>query len=169
MPNLVPIDINQLTLEKRKFAFLQLQTTPNIDLNLSNINLVASNLRHIVEKIRSLPSNIHATATSIRNGKMVLDGDINVVKEIPDIDVSFSLDNSSAKALNDFINYFTGIDFNEGTFDLFEELAISDGFLKTLRVGFVSFFKFVLKNHKEDTLATKTLIEGDLNGRKIKI
>ncbi len=190
LTNLVLIDVNLLTIEKGKFAFLQLQADPNIDLNLSNVNLVASNLRNVVEKTRTLPSNIHATATSIGNGNVILNGDMNLVKEIPDMDISFSLENADAKALNDFTNHYAGIDFDEGSFDLFGELAIADGylkgsfkpilknarligkddgFLKTLWEGFVGFFKFALKNHKQDTLATKIPIEGDLNNVKTKI
>lgn len=190
LTNLVPIDINQLTITQGKFAFLQLQADPNIDLNLSNVNLSASNLRNIVEKTRTLPSNIHATAISIGNGNVVVDGDMNLVKEIPDMDITFSLENADAKALNDFTNFYAGIDFDKGSFDLFGELAIADGylkgsfkpilrnakligkedgFLKTLWEGFVGFFKFVLKNHKQDTLATKIPVEGDLNSAKTKI
>lgn len=190
LTDLVPIDINELTIVNGKFAFLQLQADPNIDLNLSNVQLSASNLRNVVEKTRTLPSNIHATATSIGNGKMQLDGDMNLVREIPDMDLSFSLENANAKALNDFTKYYAGIDFEEGSFDLFGELAIADGymkgsfkpilknakligkddgFLQTLWEGFVGFFKFVLKNHKNDTLATKIPVEGDLNNVKTKI
>jgi len=190
LTDLVPIDINQLAIKNGKFAFLQLQADPNIDLNLSNVELSASNLRNVVEKARTLPSNIHATATSIGNGNVVLEGDMNLVKEIPDMDITFSLENANSKALNDFTNYYAGIDFDEGSFDLFGELAIADGylkgsfkpilkntkligkddgFLKTLWEGFAGFFKFVLKNHKQDTLATKIPVEGDLNSVKTKI
>ncbi|WP_291966410.1 DUF748 domain-containing protein [Maribacter sp.] len=190
LTDLVPIDINQFTVKNGKFAFLQLQADPNIDLHLANVQLSASNLRNVVEKTRTLPSNIHATATSIGNGNVVLDGKMNLVKEIPDMDISFSLESANAKALNDFTNYYAGIDFDEGSFDLFGELAIADGymkgsfkpilknakligkddgFLKTLWEGFVGFFKFILKNHKQDTLATKIPVEGDLNNVKTKI
>lgn len=190
LTDLVPIDINQLTINNGKFAFLQLQADPNIDLHLANVQLSASNLRNVVEKSRTLPSNIHATATSIGNGNVILNGDMNLVKEIPDMDVSFSLENANAIALNDFTNYYAGIDFEEGSFDLFGELAIADGymkgsfkpilknakligkddgFLQTLWEGFVGFFKFVLKNHKKDTLATKIPVEGDLNNVKTKM
>ncbi|WP_405414448.1 DUF748 domain-containing protein [Maribacter sp. Asnod1-A12] len=190
LTDLVPIDINRLTIEKGKFAFLQLQADPNIDLNLYDVQLSATNLRNVVEKTRTLPSNIHATATSIGNGNVLLDGNMNLVKEIPDMDINFSLEDANAKALNDFTNYYAGIDFDEGSFDLFGELAIADGymkgsfkpilknakligkddgFIKTLWEGFVGFFKFILKNHKEDTLATKIPVEGDLNNVKTKI
>lgn len=38
-----------------------------------------------------------------------------------------------------------------------------DGFLETVWEGFVGFFKFVLKNQRTDTVATKIPLEGDLN------
>ncbi len=190
LTDLVPIDINQLTIKDGKFAFVQLQANPNIDLNLTNVQLTASNLRNVIEKSRTLPSSINATAISIGNGDVYLDGKMNLVKEIPDMDIEFGLENANAKALNDFTNHYAGIDFDEGSFDLFGELAIADGymkgsfkpilknakligkddgFLKTLWEGFVGFFKFVLKNHKKDTLATKIPVEGDLNNVKTRV
>ncbi|SDS35039.1 protein of unknown function [Maribacter dokdonensis] len=190
LTDLVPIDINRFTVKNGKLAFLQLQADPNIDLHLSHVELSATNLRNVVEKSRTLPSNIKATATSIGNGNVVLEGNMNLVKEIPDMDITFSLENANATALNDFTNHYAGIDFDEGSFDLFGELAIADGylkgsfkpilknakligkndgFLKTLWEGFVGFFKFILKNHKQDTLATKIPVEGDLNSVKTKI
>ncbi|MGC1515876.1 MAG: DUF748 domain-containing protein, partial [Maribacter sp.] len=190
LTDLVPIDINRLSITDGTLAFVQLQADPNIDLNLKQLTLNATNLRNVVEQSRTLPSDIHATAVSIGNGNVVLNGSMNIVKEIPDMDLSLSLENANATALNDFTKHYAGIDFDSGSFDLFGELAISDGYLKasfkpilkdakligkddgfldTLWEGFVGFFKFVLKNQKENTVATKIPIEGDLNNVNAKI
>ena len=190
LTDLVPIDINRLSITDGTLAFVQLQADPNIDLNLKQLTLNATNLRNVVEQSRTLPSDIHATAVSIGNGNVVLNGSMNIVKEIPDMDLSLSLENANATALNDFTKHYAGIDFDSGSFDLFGELAISDGYLKasfkpilkdakligkddgfldTLWEGFVGFFKFVLKNQKENTVATKIPIEGDLNDVNAKI
>ncbi|MGB5820285.1 MAG: DUF748 domain-containing protein [Saonia sp.] len=184
LTDLVPIDINHLEIIDGKAAFVEITASPNIDLNLNNIELTATNLRNVVQKDRSLPSHLNATATSIGNGNVKLEGKMNLVKQIPDMDISFSLEDAAATALNDFTNHYAGIDFNEGTFNIYSEIAIADGFLtgylkpllkdtklvgkedgflNTLWEGFVGFFKFVLKNHKNNTLATKVPIEGDLN------
>lgn len=109
---------------------------------------------------------------------------INLFKEIPDMDLSFSLEKANAVALNNLTSYYAGIDFESGTFELFSEIAIADGFMKgyikpmltnttmigkedgfleTLWEGFTSFFKFILKNQGTDTIATEVPIEGDLN------
>ncbi len=184
LTDLVPIDIDHLEIIDGKAAFVELSADPDIDLSLFDIDLSATNLQNVVQKERTLPSEVHATAISLGNGTVTLDGKLNLVKEIPDMDISFALENADATALNDVTNHYAGIDFKEGSFNLYSEVAIADGFLKgyikpllkdttfigkddgflkTLWEGFVGFFKFILKNHKNNTLATRIPIEGDLN------
>jgi hypothetical protein len=184
LTDIVPIDINHFEVHDGKVAFVQLTAEPNIDLQINTLELTASNLRNIVEKERILPSPIRATGISIGNGKVALEGNMNLVKEIPDMDLSFSIENAEATALNDFTNYYAGLDFNKGTFGIYSEIAIADGhlvgyvkplltdtkligkedgFLEVLWEGFAGFFKFILKNQSTDTLATKVPFEGDLN------
>lgn len=190
LTDLVPIAINHLEIINGTAAFVQLQADPNIDLNLKNIYLKATNLRNVAQTERTLPSEVHATAVSIGDGNMKLDGKMNLVKQIPDMDIAFSLEGANATALNDFTKHYAEIDFESGTFEVFGEVAIADGYLKgsikpilkdgkllgkedgfleTLWEGFVGFFKFVLKNQKNNTVATKVPIEGDLNNVGTKI
>lgn len=184
LTDIVPIDINHFEVHNGKVAFVQLQADPNIDLNIDKIELYADNLRNVKAEKRTLPSPFHATGVTFGNGKMTLDGNINLIKRIPDMDLEFSLEGSSATALNDLTRHYAGIDFEKGTFELYSEVAIADGFLKgyikpmltdtkligkddgfleVLWEGFVGFFKFILKNQRTDTLATKVPLEGDLN------
>lgn len=183
LTEIVPIDINHFEVHDGKVAFVQLSAEPNIDLQIDKLELTADNLRNVVEKGRILPSPIRATGVSIGNGKVALEGNMNLVKEIPDMDLSFSLENADATVLNDFTNYYAGLDFDKGTFSLYSEVAIADGymvgyvkplltdtkligkedgFLEILWEGFAGFFKFILKNQGTDTLATKVPFEGDL-------
>lgn len=183
LTDIVPIDINHFEIHKGKLAFVELQADPNIDLQITNLEMTADNLRNIVSTTKTLPSPIKATGTSFGNGNLAIDGNINLIKEIPDMDLSLSLKSANATALNDLTNHYVGIDFDKGRFELFSEIAIADGYLKgyikplltnskligkkdgileTIWEGFVGFFKFVLKNQKTDTLALKIPIEGDL-------
>ncbi|HLT49394.1 DUF748 domain-containing protein [Aequorivita nionensis] len=187
LTDIVPIDINHFEVHDGKLAFVQLSAEPNIDLQINKLELTADNLRNVVEKERILPSPIRASGVSIGKGKVSLEGYMNLVKEIPDMDLSFSLENAEATALNDFTNYYAGLDFDKGTFGIYSEVAIADGhligyvkplltntqligkddsFLEVLWEGFVGFFKFILKNQGTDTLATKVPFEGDLNDVK---
>ena len=184
LTDLVPIDINNFEIHNGKIAFVELQADPNIDLHFNQLELFAKNLRNVSSNDRTLPSPIHATATSIGNGNMTLNGNINLIKEIPDMNIEFGLKKASVTSLNPFAKHYAGIDFESGIFELFSEIAIADGYMKgymkplvtdskligsndsflsVLWEGFVGFFKFILKNQRTDTLATKIPIEGDLN------
>jgi hypothetical protein len=184
LTDIVPLDINNFQVYNGKLAFVQLQANPNIDLFINDLRLSAKNLRNVKQENKVLPSPITATGTSIGNGKLNLDGKINLIKEIPDMDISLSLKEANATALNDLTNFYAGLDFESGSVGVFTEIAIADGYLKgyvkplltntkligkedgfleTLWEGFVGVFKFILKNQGTDTVATKVPIEGDLN------
>lgn len=191
LTDLVPIAINNLKIIDGKAAFVQLTADPNIDLNLNQINLNATNLRNVVRNNSELPSELNGTAVSIGQGRVTLNGKMDLVKQIPDMDMSFALEDADVKSLNDFTNYYAGVDFAEGHFSMFSEIAIADGFLtgyvkpllkdsklisatqdgflNTLWEGFVGFFKFVLKNKGNNTLATKIPLSGDLNAVETKV
>lgn len=184
LTDLVPIDINHFEAHNGKLAFVQLSAEPNVDVHINNLELTADNLRNVVERERILPSPIEASGVSIGNGKLSLEGNMNLIKKIPDMDLSFSLENADVTAFNSFTNHYAKLDFEKGNFSVFSEVAIADGhlvgyikplltdskligeddsFLETLWEGFVGFFKFILKNKGTDTVATKVPISGDLN------
>ena len=190
LTDIVPIDINRLYVTNGKIAFVEVTANPNIDLQMNNITLEAKNLRNVIREGNKLPSTLNATATSIGNGKVNLKGKMDLVKTIPDMDLEFSLEDADVTSLNDFTKHYAKIDFSSGTYGVYSEMAINDGYLKgyikpilkdtkligkddgflsTLWEGFVGFFKFALKNQKKDTLATKVPIEGDLNNVTPKI
>ena len=187
LTNIIPIDINHFEIHQGKIAFVQLKAAPNIDLQINNFNMYADNLRNVVSSGRTLPSPFHATGVTFGKGNLTLDGNINLIKEIPDLDLTLSLKSSNVTALNDLTNYYAGVDFEKGRFELYSEMAIADGhlkgyikpmltntkligkedgFIETIWEGFVGFFKFVLKNQNTDTFALKIPLEGDLNNLK---
>jgi len=190
LTDIVPLAINHFEIQNGKIAFVQVNSEPAIDLQMNNFNFTADNLRNVVAKERTLPSPIFGEAVSIGNGKMKLSGNVNLIKAIPDMDIAFALENINMPALNDFTSHYGKVDFEKGNLGLFTELAIADGFLKgyfkvllkdskfigkedqfieKVWEGFVSFFRYILKNQKTDTLAVKAPLEGDLNNIKASI
>ena len=183
--DLVPIEINHFQAINGKFSYVQFSEDPNIDLVMQHINLIATNLRNVENTEAALPSTVHATAVSFGGGSVKLEGKIDVMKRIPDLDLEFALQNADVTALNETSLKFVGVDFARGTFELYAEAAIADGYLKgyikpmfidtellgeedqgffeKLWEGFVGVFKFLFKNQGTDTLATRTPFEGDLN------
>ena len=181
---MVPIDINHFEIYDGKLGFVKLQTEPDIDLYMDKLRLTADNLRNVREKERNLPSPITARAVSIGQGKFKLDGGVNLVKEIPDMDINFSLEDAQITAVNELTRHYAGIDFKEGNAAVYGEIAIADGYMKgyvkpmltdskmiskedgilgVIWEGFVGMFKFILKNQGTNTVATRIPLEGDLN------
>jgi len=190
LKDIIPLRINHFEVMNGKMAFVQVNADPTIDLQLNNLKFTADNLRNVEAEKHTLPSPIFAEATSIGNGKLSLTGDVNLLKEIPDVDLSVGLENVDVVALNAFADHYGKLDFEDGDLGLFTELAIADGFLKgyfkvllkdakfigkedklleKIWEGFVSFFEFVLQNQKTDTLALKAPVAGDLNNIKTSI
>ena len=189
LTDLVPIDINHLQVYNGTANFVQLSSDPQIDMFMQKVNLQATNLSNVINNEKPLPSNIQATAVSIGGGNVKLHGNMNLLKEIPDMDIDFSLQKARATGINDLIQRYAGVDFESGTFELYSEIAINDAYLKgyikpmfintkligkdeegglfkKLWEGFVGVFKFILKNQGTDTLATKVPLEGDLKNVK---
>ncbi|WP_031429062.1 DUF748 domain-containing protein [Flavimarina sp. Hel_I_48] len=184
LTDLVPININHFEIHNGKLGFVKLQEDPNIDLYLNNLELYADNLRNVKGQSDKLPSPIEASAVSIGKGEFRLDGGLDLIKEIPDMDINFSLQKADITAINDLTQAYGGIDFKEGELDIYGEIAIADAYLKgyvkpmlkdtkliskedsflsVIWEGFVGMFKFILKNQGTDTLATRVPLEGNLD------
>lgn len=184
LDDLIPIDINHFEINNGTVAFKQVNARPPIDLHITEINLVAENLQMVKGKEHTLPSTLTATGNSIGGGHMTIDGRVNLIKEIPDADISFKLEKVDMTALNDFAQEYAKLDFKQGEFNFYSEFAIADGYLKgylkplmtkveliekeepfltKVWEGIVEFFGFIIKNQKTKTLATKVPLEGDLN------
>ncbi|MCB4799680.1 DUF748 domain-containing protein [Neotamlana laminarinivorans] len=182
--DLVPLEINHFEVHNGKVGIAQITTEPSLDLYMDDVEFTAENLRNVVENNNKLPSPISGSGVSIGNGNFNINGAINLIKTIPDLDIDFELTNASVTSVNDFTRHYGGIDFEYGNIDVFGEIAIAnsylkgyikpmlkdskligkdDGILSTIWEGFVGLFKFILKNQGTKTLATKVPLEGDLN------
>lgn len=194
LTDIVPLQINRFETIDGEFTFTGLYAEPNIDLYLSNVNALATNLQNAEQSSLALPSTLKATATTIGNGILDLNGKLDLIKEIPDMNLDMTIKNADITALNDLTLHYAGIDFEEGKFELASELAIADGYMKgyfkplmtdtkivdkwsdedtnIFKIAwesFVGLFKFVLKNQGTDTLATNIPIEGSVENTEIGI
>jgi hypothetical protein len=157
---------------------------------LDSLQLVATNLNNATRQKERLPSSVTATATSIGGGKLDLNMSINVLKEIPDLDMNLKFEGINMPALNDFFTAYSKVDIEKGTFSLYSELVVNDseitGYVKPVAqnvkivnwekdkknplnlawqaiVGLLAEF---FENQKENQFATKVPLEGNLKDIK---
>lgn len=190
LTDLVPVSINRLSVQNGKLGFVEVVPDPTIDLHIYDLTAEATNLQNVVDKNIKLPSSLTMSGRSVGNGDLSVEGKLNLLKLIPDMDISLALENADITAMNDLLEEYAKIDFERGTLNVYSEIAIADGYMKgyvkpllsdselvgpedqffeKIWEGFVGFFKFVLKNQKTDTVATKVPIEGDLNNSEVDV
>lgn len=184
LDDLVPIDINHLTIEDGRLGLVKVKAEPTLDIYMDQLQLTADNLQLVKSDEQNLPSPIKATAVTIGQGRTTFEGRVNIIKQIPDMDVSLSIENIDITALNSLTLHYANVDFASGQLDIFSEVAIADGYMKgylkplltdaklidqgdgffrRLWEGVVGVFKFIFKNQSTDKVATKIPFEGDLN------
>ena len=161
-----------------------------MDIHLDSLQLLATNLNNADKQAVKLPSNVIASATSVGGGKLNLNMDINVLKEIPDLDLNIKFEQVNMPALNDFFVAYGKADIERGTFNLYSELVVNDGkitgYVKPLAQnikvvdwekdkknpfnlvwqGIVGVVAEFFENQKENQFATKVPIQGDLKNVK---
>ncbi|HYI78457.1 MAG TPA: DUF748 domain-containing protein [Chryseolinea sp.] len=183
---LMPLQINRLEIVNGSVFFYDFTTKPKVDIHLDSLQLIATNLNNAENENVRLPSNVIATARSLGGGKLSINMDINVLKEIPDLDLNLKFEQINMPALNDFFVAYSKVDIERGTFNLYSELVVKDskisGYVKPLAQnikivdwdkdkenpinlvwqGIVSAVAEFFENQKEDQFATKVPLEGNL-------
>lgn len=182
--DLAYLDINHVEIHNGKIAFVQLSKNPIISLGIEELELKAENLQTVVEKERILPSPIVASGISQGNGKFYLEGNMNLQKKIPEMDLSFSLQNAEATMLNNFTNSYGHFYFEKGKLNIYGEADLTNsnfkGYIKPIFTdneivsdekdfdqdlweGFELFFNDLLNHPGKDSLTTKISLETNLD------
>jgi hypothetical protein len=184
---LMPLKINRLTIADGKIMFYDFTTKPQVDLSLTNVQLEAQNLNNARKHKDMLPSTVKAQATSIGNGQLTIDMKINVLKQIPDLDLNLKFERVNMTSLNDFFDAYAHIDVEKGSFNLYSEVAVLDGkvsgyvkpLFNDLKVidlkkdkdkplelmweSFVGLVAEVFENQSKDQFATRVPLQGKIS------
>jgi len=190
--DLMPLEINRVEIQHGTINFHNFTTEPKVSISLNNLDALATNLDNAAGQAERLPSTISASATSEGGGKLTLSANMNVLKEIPDMDLDMKFEKVNMMALNDFFMAYAKVDVEKGLFNLYSEVTIDSGvvagYVKPIAVGvkvvdwqkdkekptnllwqsFVGLVTEVFENQKEDQFATKVPLEGNLNNNREK-
>lgn len=188
----IPLKINSLTISDGTVEFENAVSNPEVNLKLTELNLIAENLTNSTESKDSLPSRLNLTSRVLGNGFMELNGNLNILKEIPDMDLNFNIKQVNLTRLNDFTMAYANFDFERGEFALASEFAMINkeikGYIKPV-LNHVKVFDFdekgttlnkfwqafiglsfnVTKNQTKDRSATKVPFSGKYNDPDIEL
>lgn len=183
LKDFMPLKVNRFEIKNGSIHYIDPNSSPKLDIFLTDTYALAQNLTNADEAANKLPSTVNARA-NVYTGTMVLNMKLNPLAEDPAFDLNAEIKNSNLVLLNDFFKVYGHFDVNKGNFGLYTEFAASDGKFK----GYVkpiikdldvlgpedrkdAFFQKawealaggvskVLENPKKDQVATKVAIEG---------
>ncbi len=185
--DLMPLDINWVEIQDGKVSYKDFSASPNVDLFIDDMYLKATNLRNVDDEKVAFPSDVTVRGNSIGGGKLNIDGKVNILRPVPDMDFKGKLIQVNLPAMNNYTNSFAGVDFVKGRLDIYSDLLIKDGkvsgFVKPLVSdiqmiditkqdtdpfnilweSIVSVVVEIFTNQKEDQFATQVQLEGNLD------
>jgi hypothetical protein len=190
---LMPITINKLQFNNGRFAYLDFQKKPNVNLHIDAMQLTALNLANVQKTNDPLPSEVTLTGTSIGKGHLKSHMKVNPLKDIPDFDMGMELTGVNLLALNGFLEANVKFDIERGGLDVFSKIKLINGevngyvkpFVKNLKVlnvkkdikkkggilrvvkkAVVGLFAKVVQNPKTKKIATMVPIKGNIKDPK---
>ena len=185
--DLIPIDINVVTLNNGKISYKDFSSTPNVDIYVQNITGEIHNLRNVDDKKNARPSNFHATGTTIGKGNMELDGSTNILTKNIDLQTKLKLEKMNLTAINSYSMAYAAVDFESGTLSNYAVLDIKDGrvsgyfkpiannlhmidksskdksLLEAIWEPVAAFFVEIFSNQSQDQFATLIPFEGRID------
>ncbi len=184
---LMPLDINFVEINDGKIAYKDFSRKPAVDLFIDHLNARATNIRNADDRNVALPSDITARGNSIGGGKFALDGKMNIIKQVPDLDMTSKLEAVDLPAMNDYARAFAGVDFDQGNLNVYADLDVKDGrvsgFVKPLATNIhlidwdtdepdvlgviweslVSVVLEIFENQQKDQFGTQIALEGNID------
>lgn len=188
----MPLNINRCELRGGVIQYKDFSSKPNVDIALTNLDLLAQNLRNSYDSSAILPASIHATA-DVYEGKLRFDAKLNPLADAPTFDMSAELNNTNLVKMNDFFQAYAKVDVNKGHFGLYTEVAAKDkefkgyvkpviknldvlgkedrkdNLLRKLWEAIAGGAGKLFENKKKDQVATKVPFEGRLDDPKTNV
>jgi hypothetical protein len=186
--DLLPIKINRFVIENSQVELVNLLSATNTNISLADLDLQITNIQNTVSADDpALPSTVKASANMPGyGGQLTLTARAMLLQQIPDFDYNLKFEKAQLTKFNKIAEHFTGMTFEKGSISVYSEMAMKkgefEGYIKPLikdmlifswkeenrKVGqwFKEFFsegiKELFENQKEQQLATKIPLSGDL-------
>jgi hypothetical protein len=130
LDELLPFNINTIDIHDGEVHYLDPTSEPKVDVYIKNLELRGTNLGNINEGDQPLPGHISISGTSIGEGRLEGNVDLNIMKEMPDFDLSMEMEQMNLTAINAFTDAYANFTFEEGELYLSSEIAMKDGAFK---------------------------------------
>lgn len=120
------LTLNHFEIINGTVNFENIGSNPPVALRMSEINFSASNLTNSKDLIQPLPSEVIFTAKLMDSGAVELEGNMNIIKDVPDLDIDATIKNVNLVEFNKFTTAYAHFNFENGLFEMATEIAMKD-------------------------------------------
>ncbi len=124
---LIPVKINLIEITDGHISYRNYTTNPNVNVAIDSLDLVVKNLSNVVDENEKLPASLEGNGVVANSGNFNVSADMNILKEIPDMDLNLKIENVALPSLNNYLKAFTNTDARDGTFNLYTEVLLNEG------------------------------------------
>jgi len=178
----MPLQINRFEVLQGSIHYIDSTSKPLVNIKMDAVHILARNLKNAVDT-SALPASVIASA-DVYDGTLSFNMKLNPLADTPTFDLNSELKNTNLSELNDFFKAYGKFDVHRGNFGMYTELAAADGkftgyvkpVIKDLDIvgpedrhdnivnkmweSVVGAAGIVLRNQKQDQVATKVPLEG---------
>lgn len=183
LQELNPIEINQIKITNATIGYLDPTVSPKVDVYFENFHLRGENLSNVEDEEQVLPGFIEINSNVMGEGRLELEVHVNILKEIPDIDLNLAFEDINLVEFNDFMDAYAKLEVKSGTLSVYNEAVIKDGsisgYLKPVIEEFevdeggddknlpekayeavVDFLSGILENREKERIASRVELSG---------
>ncbi len=187
-----PVIIRSAKISGVEVNYLDTSVKPGVELKTETLNLVATNISNVPSTIYELPSQVKVTCSAC-SGYINIDLKGDFAAEKPRFDLNAEIKDIDLTRLNSLLLSYAKFDVNQGTLNLFVEVAAAEGrfkgyikpailnldvlnkddlhkgLVKVIWAGLVGGALSVISNPFKKELATKIPFSGTLNNPKMNV
>lgn len=180
--DLVPLTINHFTINDAQIHYIDPNSSPKVDIFITELYVVAEDLTTNPEPNDTLPASVHAYGKTY-GGRFDFSARLDALADNPTFDMNAEISKLDMVGLNDFLRAYGNFDVKKGEFNLYTEFAAKEGrfggyvkplmkdldivqwekeegnFPQILWETIVAGGAELIQNQKEDQVATKVTIE----------
>ncbi|RFC54881.1 DUF748 domain-containing protein [Brumimicrobium aurantiacum] len=126
----IPLKINRFVINNGQIEFENMVAEPPVNLKLTELQLKVENLTNSTDLEEKLPSSLELTSKVLNKGNLHVNGGLNILKDLPDMDLNLDVKDVDLTELNEFTQAYANFDFEKGNFGLATEFAMLNGEVK---------------------------------------
>lgn len=192
LKSFMPLKVNRFEVNSGVVEYIDYNSKPAVNIEMTEVWILAENLTNASKQDKVLPSTVIAKA-KVYEGIINFNMKLDPLAEYPTLDMNLEWKDTDLPKLNDFFQAYANFDVNQGRFGLYTEVAFKNGkykgyvkpIIKDLDVlgpedkednllqkfweGVAGTTGLVFTNMSEDQVATKVLIEGSFEDKRVNV